>query len=88
MGGGYSDWSPAVQESVNTHDPVNKPIGYTQLDVQCIDVIEGLNLPHHLACVLKYLWRYQHKSGLEDLQKAEWYLRRYISIMEEKDAKP
>lgn len=24
--------------------------------------------------ILKYLWRYQHKSGLEDLEKAAKYL--------------
>jgi len=25
---------------------------------------------------LKYMWRYNRKNGMEDLQKAEWYLKR------------
>lgn len=28
--------------------------------------------------ILKYLWRYQDKNGLEDLQKAHWYLEELI----------
>ena len=28
--------------------------------------------------VLKYLWRESHKHGVEDLQKAKWYLDWYI----------
>jgi hypothetical protein len=24
--------------------------------------------------VIKYVWRYKHKNGLEDLKKAAWYL--------------
>jgi hypothetical protein len=69
-------------------DPVNHPAHYTQCSTECIDVIEELQLPYHLACVFKYIWRHRDKNGIEDLKKAEWYLMRYISIMEEKDAKP
>ena len=29
--------------------------------------------------IIKYLTRYEHKNGLEDLQKAEWYLVRLIN---------
>ena len=28
---------------------------------------------------MKYVWRYQHKGGLEDLRKATFYLARLIS---------
>jgi len=34
-----------------------------------------------LGNVIKYLSRYRHKNGLEDLQKAGWYLARLISEM-------
>jgi hypothetical protein len=27
---------------------------------------------------LKYMWRFRHKKGVEDLQKAEWYNKRLI----------
>ena len=26
--------------------------------------------------MIKYLWRYEHKGGKEDLDKANWYLTR------------
>lgn len=28
--------------------------------------------------VIKYISRYEHKNGLEDLRKAKWYLERLI----------
>ena len=28
------------------------------------------------ANVIKYLWRYEEKNGLEDIHKAQWYLNR------------
>jgi len=28
--------------------------------------------------IVKYIARYKHKNGLEDLKKAEWYLQRLI----------
>jgi len=65
-------------------DMVNQPPHYTESGVEPMDVIEAWKLPHHLACVVKYICRYQHKGGRTDLLKAEWYLKRYLS-MEESD---
>jgi hypothetical protein len=36
---------------------------------------------------IKYLWRYQHKNGAEDLKKAQWYLSRLIEIREGEEEK-
>jgi hypothetical protein len=33
----------------------------------------------------KYLWRYRKKGGLQDLQKANWYLDRLIKSNEPSD---
>mgnify|MGYP002017519087 CR=1 FL=1 len=30
--------------------------------------------------ILKYLWRYDYKNGVEDLKKAKWYLSELIEI--------
>jgi hypothetical protein len=27
-----------------------------------------------LCNAFKYMWRYKHKNGLEDLKKAQWYM--------------
>ena len=61
-------------------DPVN-PSHYKQGDIECIDAIEAsMTLTQFQGYlkgnIMKYLWRYEHKSnkGLEDLNKAQWYL--------------
>lgn len=65
---------------------VKHPPHYNQLKgMECIDVIEGLDLGYHLGCCLKYLWRAGRKQGadyLMDLHKARWYLDRKIKLLE------
>ena len=59
-------------------DLVNAPPHYTHGPMEVIDVIEGFELPYHLGNVVKYVLRYKHKGGVEDLKKARWYLDRFI----------
>jgi len=70
-------------------DNVNHPEHYTQSRLECIDAIEGLGLDFHQAQVLKYVYRHRYKSSelekqLEDLHKAEYYLKRLIHLAEER----
>jgi len=30
--------------------------------------------------IIKYVWRYRYKNGVEDLEKAQWYLNRLIKV--------
>ena len=46
--------------------------------IQPIEYIEANSLGFHEANVVKYITRYKAKNGLEDLQKAKWYLERLI----------
>lgn len=48
------------------------------------EIIEEWNLNYWAGNVLKYLLRYPHKNGVEDLEKAKHYLE-YL-IKKEKDA--
>lgn len=67
------------------HDPVNHPRHYTTGTIEVIDAIEGLGLDKDflLGNVIKYVARAEHKGrALEDLRKAEWYLRRKIKNLE------
>lgn len=63
-------------------DEVNNPVHYNQSDIECIDAIEAMtknmsgSIAPHAANVLKYMWRCEYKNGLQDLQKALWYLER------------
>ena len=71
-----------------TNDVVNHPAHYTSGGVECIDAIDsavtGLSgfEAVYIAQVLKYIWRYKRKNGVEDLRKAQWYLNRLINKLE------
>lgn len=71
------------------NDPVNRPTHYNQSGIECIDAIEaalGDGFINYLqGNVMKYLWRWQYKNGLEDLRKAQWYLNKLIEIEKEKE---
>ncbi len=64
------------------HDPVNHPKHYTShpSGLECIQVTRHMNF--NLGNVVKYLWRTDHKNGLEDLRKAAWYLNDEIAERE------
>ncbi len=69
------------------NDNVNHPSHYTQGSIECIDAIEASMEPAEFrgamkANIIKYLWRYKHKNGLEDLKKARFYLERMIASYE------
>jgi hypothetical protein len=55
--------------------------------IECIDYIESHAFDFVEGNVIKYVTRYQHKNGTEDLKKARWYLDRLIKRSEEWDAK-
>lgn len=60
-------------------DNVNKPSHYTFSPIECIDAIKASMSKDEFSgyckgCVLKYLWRYKYKGGIEDLEKATVYL--------------
>lgn len=63
-------------------DNVNHPPHYTKSEIQCIDAIRsatGEGYQYYLqGNIIKYIWRYRDKNGVEDLNKAKWYLKRLI----------
>ena len=72
-------------------DPINHPSHYKAGGVECIDAIKASMMPLEFEGYLKgncikYLWRYRHKGGIESLQKCEWYLKRLIGELQQKDA--
>jgi hypothetical protein len=60
---------------------VNKPKHYTDGKIEVIDFIEDKNLGFHLGNSIKYISRAGKKDPtkeIEDLEKAQWYLKRRI----------
>lgn len=68
-------------------DNVNHPTHYNVGSMEVIDAIDGLELGFEAGNVLKYIARYKYKNGIEDLQKAAWYLQHLIEREENKIVK-
>lgn len=69
-------------------DQVNKPLHYNVSGIECIDAIRATLGPTGFQAyckgnVMKYLWRYEYKNGIEDLKKAEVYLGWMIKSIED-----
>jgi Protein of unknwon function (DUF3310) len=69
---------------------VDHPAHYTAGSVECIEALaaatvglEGIEAVC-TANAIKYLWRWKRKGGLEDLEKAKWYIDRLILRTEKK----
>jgi hypothetical protein len=69
-------------------DIVNRPSHYRKGKVECIDAIKsatGDGYQFYLqGNIIKYMWRFNHKNGLEDLQKAQWYLSELMKLKNKK----
>tara|TARA_Y100001963_G_C6686856_1_gene402634 strand:+ start:188 stop:463 length:276 start_codon:yes stop_codon:yes gene_type:complete len=59
-------------------DVVNHPKHYTSGGIECIDYINACKFDYLEGNIVKYVTRYKHKNGVEDLRKAEFYLRMLI----------
>ena len=70
-----------------TEDKVNHPHHYTNGSIECIDAMVAAYGKSAVAeyCIInafKYIWRSEHKNGLEDIKKAVWYLNKHIELKE------
>ena len=73
-------------------DVVNHPDHYiSKTGLETIDVIEAFTSDlkgMEAVCtgnIIKYICRWKHKNGLQDLKKARWYLERLIETVEKEN---
>lgn len=73
-------------------DPVNHPEHYkAENGLEVIDVIEAFTQDltgMEAVCTanaIKYILRWKHKNGVEDLKKARWYISKLIDEKENED---
>ncbi len=87
------DWEIVIDPEVEKKeilDAVN-PKHYKKGKVECIDAIEAATVDKkgiEAACtanIIKYIWRYESKDGLNDVKKAKWYLEHLIKYLENKE---
>lgn len=68
----------------DNNDMVNHPNHYTNGKIECIEALESATsglVGIEAVCTanaIKYLWRWKHKNGIQDLQKAIFYIDRLI----------
>lgn len=76
--------------TAESNDVVNHPNHYCQGGIECIKAIEASMPPDGFQdyCkgnVLKYIWRWRDKAGVEDLKKARVYLNWLIESAEKEN---
>lgn len=80
-------WKEMVSEFDS--DMVNHPPHYGTGEIECIDYIEDFLtkeewIGYLRGNIAKYLHRWRYKSGLQDLEKAAWYMDR-LQLTQEVD---
>ena len=82
--------SECTRPAVESHNNINHPLRYTKGDVECIDAIKAATVGKtgieavDVGHVIRYLWRYEEKDGLESVKKAQWYIEHLIKQLESK----
>lgn len=74
--------------SISKEDSAINPKHYKSSSFECIEVMRAIYGKEQLEsfCRLnafKYLFRHQKKNGVEDLEKARWYLNKLIDLENE-----
>lgn len=74
-----------IQLCVPPKEQVNHPNHYNQGQYECIAVMESIygieaTMNFCLLCAFKYTWRTNDKDGIQDIDKAIWYLKKYKEL--------
>ena len=83
----YDSNGEIFYEEVPDSDPVNHPAHYELGKYECIDVMtEALGVDETsffcLGNAFKYIYRcmHKHEDPKEDVQKAVWYLNKFLEL--------
>lgn len=87
-----ADWySESERRERIKNDAVSHPSHYCQGGIECIDAVKDATTGLtgiEAFCVgnaIKYLWRFKQKNGVQDLDKAVWYIERLRQEVEKND---
>ncbi len=87
----FNNWQGYKSINIVKQDNVNSPKHYTTGGIETIDYIKAKlghwgTINYCMGNVMKYTSRWQEKNGLEDLNKAQWYLNYAINLMKDNNA--
>ena len=74
-----------IVKSITNNNAVDHPDHYNQGSIECIDAMVSAFGKEATAgfCIInafKYVWRASNKNGMEDIDKAIWYLTKYKEL--------
>ena len=76
---------PALQPYPPIDNDAISPQHYQQGNIQVLDFITDQKFSYLEGNIVKYICRYKTKNGLEDLEKADYYLSRLIELQMDED---
>ena len=76
---------PALQPYPPIDNNPVSPQHYQQGNIQVLDFINDQKFTYLEGNIVKYICRYKTKNGLEDLEKADYYLSRLIELQMDED---
>lgn len=75
-----------------SNDIISNPKHYCTGTFECIEVMletQGVEATKDF-CVcnaFKYIYRHRNKNGIEDIKKADWYLKMYLELVKSQEEK-
>lgn len=74
-----------ILTGIKEHTDVNHPSHYNQGGIECIDAMVAAFGKEAVATwsklnAFKYIWRAEHKNGIQDIDKAIWYLTKFKEL--------
>lgn len=64
-------------------EDIINPKRYTETELECWDFWLEAGLNPLVASAVKYVWRYKHKNGLDDLKKAQVFIDKAFDSADE-----
>jgi|TARA_R110000796_G_scaffold17378_1_gene53544 hypothetical protein len=84
----HMEYMNMKQKQADVSEMVNHPEHYNKAGIETIDALEAMlvdGFDYYLqGNIVKYLWRFRYKNGVEDLKKAQWYLNKLIEVYDDK----
>lgn len=68
-----------MDKPINTNERVVHPLHYNK-GIEMWDYAHSHNLDFFEGNIVKYVTRWKHKNGIEDLKKAKQYLDKLIEL--------
>ena len=76
-----------------TNDPISAPIHYAGDGLECMDAMRSMMTyakvepmqAYWWGCATKYLWRWPHKNGIQDLMKCRQCLDYLIREVDDEE---